>query len=234
MKVVLKSIEQYAPELVARTTHLTHGLVRLPGNVKMSSRLGNGLKAVEVLDLVTEELKREYGSDNFAIVMGAIKYAFLKYKIGGNIVFDPKESVKMTGCSGPYLQYSCVRAKKIQSNLSRPRSDSPVFTGNPHFESPAGDSGHGLERFELNLFEKTLIKKILEYKGVLKEATAEMAPHKVANYLYELAQEFSRFYEKCPVVGDEREEFRGAIVKVYLDTMTHGLKILGIEIPEEM
>ena len=78
------------------------------------------------------------------------------------------------------------------------------------------------------------MKKLLEYKGVLEEAVTEMAPHKVANYLYELAQEFSRFYEHCPVAGSNREAERIELVKVYLDTMSHGLNILGINIPEEM
>ena len=61
-----------------------------------------------------------------------------------------------------------------------------------------------------------------------------MAPHKLANYLYELAQEFSRFYENCPVAGSQEESERAKLVKVYLDTMTHGLSLLGINIPEEM
>ena len=61
-----------------------------------------------------------------------------------------------------------------------------------------------------------------------------MAPHKVTSYLYDLAQEFSRFYENCPVVGDAMESERKKLVEVYLKTMTHGLNILGIEIPEEM
>ena len=82
--------------------------------------------------------------------------------------------------------------------------------------------------------ERNLSKKILEYKEILEESVQEMAPHKVANYLYELAQDFSRFYENCPVSGSDREEERTMLVKVYLDTMTHGLNILGIEIPEEM
>ena len=82
--------------------------------------------------------------------------------------------------------------------------------------------------------EKDFIKKLLEYKVTLKEATAEMAPHKVASYLYELAQNFSRFYENCPVVGSKEEPTRSKLVKVYLDVMTHGLGILGINIPEEM
>ena len=61
-----------------------------------------------------------------------------------------------------------------------------------------------------------------------------MAPHKLANYLYELAQEFSRFYENCPVIGCEDESERLKLVQVYYDTMSHGLNLLGIKIPEEM
>lgn len=56
MKVVLASVAEYAPKLVERTSHLTHGLVKLPGNVKMSSRKGNFLKAVDVLEMVQEIL----------------------------------------------------------------------------------------------------------------------------------------------------------------------------------
>ena len=56
MKVVLASVKEYAPELVEKTQHLTHGMVKLPGNVKMSSRKGNFLKAVDVIDMVGEEL----------------------------------------------------------------------------------------------------------------------------------------------------------------------------------
>ena len=217
MKVVLKSVEQYAPELVGKTSHLTHGLVKLAGNVKMSSRKGNFLKAVDVLDMISEELKESYDSEDEKIVLGATKYAFLKYKMGGDIVFDPKESVKMTGNSGPYLLYSCVRAKKIIERIQKTSS-----------------LGRSSENVFLNSSEKTLAKKILEYKWILREAVAEMAPHKVAGYLYELAQEFSRFYENCPVVGSEFEEARGKLVKVYHEIMLHGLHILGIEIPEEM
>ena len=92
MKVVLKSVEQYAPELVERTSHLTHGLVKLPGNVKMSSRKGNFLKAVDVLEMVSDELKEQYDSEDSKVMMAALKYAFLKYKMGGDIIFDVKES----------------------------------------------------------------------------------------------------------------------------------------------
>ena len=217
MKVVLKSVEQYAPELVEKTSHLTHGLVKLPGNVKMSSRKGNFLKAVDVLSMVDAELKNEYGSEDKKVSLAATKYALIKYKMGGNIVFDPSESVKMTGCSGPYLLYSAVRAKKILA-----KSDSS------HFENTHEGSAI------YNIYERNLAKKLLEYKGVLKEATVLMQPHKVAMYLYEVAQEFSRFYENCPVVGGDNETERLKLVNLYYNVMEHGLRILGIEIPEEM
>ena len=245
MKVVLKSVEQYAPDLVEKTSHLTHGLVKLPGNVKMSSRKGNFLKAVDVLDMVKSALESEYNSKDEKVSLAATKYAFLKYKMGGNIIFDPKESVKMTGNSGPYLLYSAVRAKKILQKLGTARvahvSDEGVFRSAAARElvpSAHGDGpdGHGpkADTSDRTSAERSLAKKILEYKDVLDEAVFEMAPHKVANYLYELAQEFSRFYENCQVAGSNEEESRAMIVKVYLDIMTHGLNILGINIPEEM
>ena len=121
----------------------------------------------------------------------------------------------MTGNSGPYLLYSAVRAKKILDKVATGESDNK-------------------EPEKLETSERVLIKKILEYKLVLSEAVSEMAPHKVANYLYELAQEFSRFYENCSVVGSDKEQERAKLVRIYLDTMTHGLNILGIKVPEEM
>lgn len=211
MKVVLASVGKMNAELPKRTTHLTHGNVKLPGSIKMSSRKGNFLKAIDVLDMIAEALKRDYKSEDFMVALGATKYAFLKYKIGGDIIFDVENSVKMTGNSGPYLQYSCVRAKKILSNK----------------KSEA-------ELKNITNEEKPLVKKIIEYRGVLEEVIHEKAPHKLCNYLYELAQEFSRFYEKCPVVGNDREGERMEIVKTYLDVMAKGLDLLGIEVPEEM
>ena len=119
----------------------------------------------------------------------------------------------MTGNSGPYLLYSAVRAKKILQNCQNENI---------------------LDNYHYNNYEKSLIKKIIVYKEVLKEATDSFAPHKVANYLYELAQDFSRFYENCPVANSPEESERKKLVQVYLNVMTHGLNILGISVPEEM
>jgi arginyl-tRNA synthetase len=122
----------------------------------------------------------------------------------------------MTGNSGPYLQYSAVRAAKILGKLMK----NGVKDRN--------------EKWVLTDSEKTLINKIIEYPEVLKSAVHELAPHQICNYLYTLAQEFSRFYETTKVAGSECEFERGQIVLAYLKVLTHGLSLLGIEVPEEM
>lgn len=219
MKVVLSSVSKYAPELVERTEHITHGNVRLPGNEKMSSRKGNFIKAIEVLEAV-EALAGQASASADAldtsarheVAMAAIKYAFLKYRIGGNIEFDIKESVSTTGNSGVYLLYSAVRAKNIIKKC--------------------GDGSKG--EWVLNQNEKNLIKKLVQYREVISEAVRELSPHKLTNYLYEIAQEFSRFYENVKVAGSEHEKERKQIVTCYFNVMEHGLGLLGIKVPEKM
>ena len=176
----------------------------------MSSRKGNFLKAIDVLEMIREMLGGEKADER--VVLAAIKYAFLKYKMGGDIVFDPQESVSTNGNSGVYLLYSAVRAKKILAK--------------------AGAGGN--ESGEISIYERNLDKKLVAYQEVIAEAVVEKAPYKVCNYLYELAQEFSRFYENVKVAGSEREGELMQVVRAYLNVMEHGLGLLGIEIPDEM
>lgn len=218
MKVVLASVSEMMPKLTERTRHLTHGQVKLPGNEKMSSRKGNFLKAVDVIGMVAQELAESTGqSADEKVVLAALRYAFLKYKMGGDIIFDPKESVAMTGNSGVYLLYSTVRAKKVLQRVGNSASQSNDTVANSETS-----------------FVRKLSKKIVQYQDVLKEAVAEKAPNKICAYLFELAQEFSRFYENVKVIGNENEAELIVDVQAYTNVMEHGLGLLGIEVPEEM
>ena len=168
-------------------------------------------------------LDTEASSKTSAIVLAAIKYAFLKYKMGGDIVFDPQESVSTNGNSGVYLLYSVVRAKKILQKASGDTS------------SARSAGGHGSASEAEMASVRALNKKLVQYEDVLREAVAGKAPYKVCAYLYELAQEFSRFYENVKVAGSEREAELLTIVRAYVKVMEHGLGLLGItELPEEM
>jgi arginyl-tRNA synthetase len=214
MKVVQKSIEQFEPELTKRSIHLTHGNLKLVGGKKMSSRKGNVLLALDVLDAARSATRELMGNDSNSTVLGAIKYAFLKQRIGGDIIYNSKESVSLEGNSGPYLQYAHARARGIlrKSKLQ----------------------ALALADMSLQSSERPLVQKLGEYSEVIEKAQKELLPHYICTYLYELAQEFNRFYEKNQVVGNDREAERVTLVEKYATTLKNGLAILGIEAPEQM
>ena len=82
--------------------------------------------------------------------------------------------------------------------------------------------------------ERSLLLKISEYPEVVDNAVAELMPHLLCTYLYELAQTFNRFYEHNRVVGDQRQGTRLALVELYADNLKSGLEILGIVAPDQM
>lgn len=212
MQVVIKAIEQFEPEPALATRHLTHGVVKLQGGVKMSSRKGNVVTALEILD-AAHEAGRESGiNPSEETVLAAVKYAFAKNRIGGDIVYDPKESIALEGNSGPYLQYAHARARSILAKAEQSGSELSNLTDD----------------------ERNLLRKITEYAEVVDRATSELMPHHVCTYLYELAQKFNQFYEHNRVIGDEREAVRLQLITHYADTLKHGLNLLGIAAPDRM
>jgi arginyl-tRNA synthetase len=212
MKVVLTSIAQFQPKLAERSRHLTHGIVKLAGGTKMSSRKGNFLRAVDVLEAANEANCQLVGQENEETSLGAVKYAFLKVRMGGDIIYDPEESVSLEGNSGPYLQYAHARARSILAK--------------------AGSEGEPAQDFDAA--ERSLARKISEYTEVIDKATTELMPHHVCGYLYELAQTFNRFYEHNRVVGEPRQATRLALVAIYAETLKKGLGLLGIASPDKM
>lgn len=213
MAVVLKAIEQFNPDLVAATSHLTHGLVKLQGGVKMSSRKGNILRAVDILDAANAANIEATGKESKDSVLGAVKYAFLKNRMGGDLIYDPSESVSLHGNSGTYLQYAYVRA------LSIIRKKVEVAE---------------VRDWELDSGERSMVKKMSEYPEVVQKATDDIAPHLICTYLYELAQKFNNFYEHNRVLGDEREDYRIKVVMAYAGILQNGLSVLGIPTPDKM
>lgn len=212
MQVVIKSIEQFQPEPAERTRHLTHGVVKLQGGVKMSSRKGNIVTALEILEAAREAGAATGTNPSEDTILAAVKYAFARNRIGGDIAYDPKESIALEGNSGPYLQYAHARARSILAKT----------------ETSAADLA------DLTTDERSLLRKITEYPEVVQQATAELMPHHICTYLYELAQTFNRFYEHNRVIGDAREAVRLQLVRHYADMLKNGLNLLGITAPERM
>lgn len=214
MRVVYAAAETFRPELAGTMKHLTNGTVRFGDGSKMSSRLGNVSRAADVVDIVREKVTKlvQDESQVEAVTLGAIKYVFAKYKVGGDISFDIEETVSLNGNSGPYLQYAHARARSIL----RKASAEPIETE------------------PLDVAERSLLRKLSEYHEIVERSARELATHPICTYLYELSQEFNRFYEKARIVGDERESVRLALVGRYADTLADGLGLLGIEAPEQL
>jgi arginyl-tRNA synthetase len=151
------------------------------------------------------------------IALGAIKFSDFISDRRTNILFDWDTIFALTGVSGPYVQYAAVRVNKILR-----------------------DNGNGdatIEGYDYTS-EKDVLAKLLEYPEVVRRAANELEPHKVANYLYELARELNRYYEATPVAtGDVDETTRVARLGVLAKAshvFSHGLGLLGIEVPGQM
>lgn len=212
-RVMLKALEQFAPEQANSTTHIAHGMVRLSSG-KMSSRTGKVLRALDVLEAV-EDAARENSAENaHDVALAAIKYAFLKNRIGGDVAFDINESVSLEGNSGPYLQYAHARARSILS------------------KSPITD--HQLPITNLEPAERDLVRRLGMWAEAVDKAVEDLMPHHICTYLYELSQQFNRFYEQNRVLGDPREQQRLVLVQRYADVLKIGLGLLGIQAPEHM
>ncbi len=214
MRVVFAAAEEFRPELAGTMTHLTNGTVRFGDGKKMSSRLGNVTRAVDVLDAVqtkVDELVAD-ASKRRAVALGAVKYAFAKYRLGGDINFDLDETVSLQGNSGPYLQYAHARARSILA-----KSDEQFTLPRELFDE-----------------DRALVRKLGEYHEAVDTVIRELAPHHICNYLFELAQEFNRYYEKNKVIGSDKEAHRLSLVALYADILQAGLAILGIDAPEQL
>lgn len=211
-KVIKAVLGKINPDWANHINHIPHGMVRLPSG-KMSSRTGDIVTAQSLLD-DTEKLVRKQSPDTISSnenTLGAIKYAFLKHRIGGDIIFDIDESISLEGNSGPYIQYAHARMQSILSKI---------------------DVGN--ETAELTDEERELARVISLMPEAVEDSITDLTPHKLCEYLYSLAREFNRFYEKNRIVDDERQAVRSQLVKAAALTLNNGLRILNIPAPKRM
>ena len=210
-KVMLAALAEINKPLAEKTTHLYHGFVSLSTG-KMSSRTGDVYSALNLIQDVGQAVEKQFKQKSDNVLNAAIKYGFLKHRLGSDIVYDIAESISLDGNSGPYLQYAHARACSILAKAEN-LNDMPT------------DLAEG---------ERSLARKISEYPEVIEKAVNELMPHHVCTYLYELAQAFNSFYEKNRVIGDERQAVRLQLVKSYSQVLKNGLTILNIEAPERV
>ncbi|WP_083418951.1 arginine--tRNA ligase [Pseudofrankia sp. BMG5.36] len=149
--------------------------------------------------------------------IGAVKYADLSTSRVKDYVFDPDRMVSFNGNTGVYLQYAHTRIRSIL----RRAGDPEVIV----------DPGVALEPAE-----RALALQLDGYSAMLNEVSTTLEPHRLSGYLYELARDFTTFYESCRVL-DADEPIRSnrlALCQLTARTLAHGLSLLGITAPERM
>jgi arginyl-tRNA synthetase len=212
-KGVIAAAELCLPELKNVTVNISHGTVKLTTG-KMSSRSGDVLEIGWLFDQIAAAIEARGGTPTDELIAGALRYQFLRVRVGGDVVFNVNEAVSLQGNSGPYLQYAHARACSILEKSKK--------------------TADNLEDIVFDENERAVVRKLGEYADVVEVSVNELLPHHMCHYLYELAQEFNRFYENSRIIGDSREAERLAIVQLYRDILARGLAILGIHTPNTM
>jgi arginyl-tRNA synthetase len=210
--VVKAALEELAPLVGKKTSHVPHGFLRLTSG-KMSSREGNVITAAALIEEVMQRAseKNEDPLVAEAVALGAIKYMILRQAAGGDILFDVERSLSLEGDSGPYLQYALVRARKLLTYASKSEDGSAIP------ETPY-------------LVERLIVR----FPEVVAHAIAERAPHHIAQYLTKLAGEWNSFYASEQVLGSPEEAYKQVVAKAFAATMENGLRMLAIPTPERM
>lgn len=224
MKVVQKAISLMYPEIEKKMLHITHGMMKLATG-KMSSRKGNIITGESLIndsmEVVREKVSgrdlTEEEKDLIAKTVGvaALKYSILKSSLGSDIIYDFEKSISFEGDSGPYLQYTSVRANSILKKADKFNMD---------------DKNNIPE--EITDLEKLLyqLPEIVEY------SYKTLDTHHISTYLTKLASAFNAFYGNTQILVEENKcmVYNLNLIKAFYQTMKNGLWLLGIETPEKM
>jgi len=245
-KVLLKAMSLTYPLLATKTTHLSHGMVRLPDG-KMSSRTGKILTGQWLIEEAKKTILQHLDVNKpsmelekkltiaHKVAMGAIKYALLKSSIGGDINFSFKESLAFVGNSGPYLQYTAVRCFGVLHKAAHQLFNSDISLLFDSLSKLKIDKDLCFTSLDIDI-QRNLVR----YLDVLRLSAEEKQPHHLATYLYALAQEVSLWYDKEKILKPQCKELNPEnkskllLIRSIYNVFEHGLNILGIDIPEEM
>ena len=231
-KVLFKILKKLNFSWAANCLHLSYGMVELPEG-KMKSREGTVVDADELLSSVISEAKSLTAERGFLeeltesevydicekIGIAGLKYFLLKVDSKKKMSFDPKETIDLSGHTGPFIQYTFVRIKSLLKKVDLAKIN---------FQT---------EDVDLNSKELEVIKSISNFPKVIMESSRELSPYLLANYLYSLVKSYNAFYQDYPIISEENisnKNFRIELSRLTLKIIESGMKLLGINMPDRM
>ncbi|EHQ30498.1 arginine--tRNA ligase [Mucilaginibacter paludis] len=231
-KVLFLILQKLGKSWAQGLFHLSYGMVDLPSG-KMKSREGTVVDADDLMaemeqtakaqtellgkvnDFDEDEKKQLYHN----IGMGALKYFLLKVEPKKRLLFDPNESIDFQGHTGPFIQYTHARIKSVLKRAG--------------FKS--GQTNGGTK--ELDTVERELILALNQYPDAIMQAARDYSPAIIANYVYELAKTYNKFYQEKPILKAEDEiimQFRLELSAASAKIISKAMSLLGINVPERM
>lgn len=231
-KVLFLILQKLGKPWATGLFHLSYGMVDLPSG-KMKSREGTVVDADDLMDEMTEtaqkrteELGKTAGlsaADKAALYyqigMGALKYFLLKVEPKKRLLFDPNESIDFQGHTGPFIQYTHAR---IRSVLAKGNVGEGLPLATPASLAPS---------------ERDLIQLLGNFPVAVEASAKEFSPAQLANYCYEVAKQYNKFYHEESILkaADEAvKTFRLHLSASTARIIAKGMNLLGIDVPERM
>ncbi len=212
-----------------RAEHVPIGMVTGADKRRFRSRSGQSVKLIDLIEeaifRAEEVIKDRYDDPGLraqiaeSVGIGALKYADLSVARDSSYVLDFDRMLALTGNTGPYLQYATARIRSIfaRAELDPALAAGPIIVGE-----------HA---------ERALALRLLGFDAAVSQSADTVEPHKLAAYLFDLASDFTAFYEQCPVLkaADAKTRLsRLAMAALTLKVLALGLELLGIPVPERM
>ncbi|MEC9065165.1 MAG: arginine--tRNA ligase [Bacteroidota bacterium] len=230
-QVLFKILKKLGYKWANNLFHLSYGMVDLPTG-KMKSREGIVIDAddliLQLIDSVKETSqnlgKFQNENNNITedtyrkIALGALKYFILKVDPKKRILFNPEESIDLSGNTGPFIQYTYARIQSILNKIEKVETTK-------------------ISGYKLNDKERDTIKSINRYNDILKEAKDELSPAIICNYLYDLVKTFNSLYQNHNILNAETPD--SIIIRTQISSLTSKVilnitDLLGIELPDRM
>lgn len=235
-KVLFLILKKLGYEWASSCYHLSYGMVDLPSG-KMKSREGTVVDADELMKEMantaksrTEELGKidgftaEKAEELYEMLgLGAIKYFLLKVDPRKRMLFNPEESIEFQGNTGPFIQYTHARISSILRKANQ-----------------LGVSFDAIDFDQVNdihQMEKDLIYALGQYREKLNIAAETYSPAVIAQYIYDLAKDYNRFYAELSIFNESDktlQQFRVALSALTAETIKVSMGLLGIKVPDRM
>jgi arginyl-tRNA synthetase len=231
-QVLFETLKRLQAPYAEGLYHLSYGMVDLPTG-KMKSREGTVVDADDLVaeviaearlntlerDTITSLPAEEQEAIIRQIALAALKFFIIKVHPRKRMIFDPKESVDLQGQTGPYIQNAYVRVRSV------------LRKGGEQDLAPA------VEYAQLETLEKEIVGQLYAFPEVIRQAASEYDPSAVANYCYDLAKAYHRFYHDYSILNADSapaRAFRLQLSQAVANVLKHGMELLGVEMPERM